>query len=92
MDLRSIENNFTDFFVVCSGSSDTQIDAISDSIEKEMQQNLGIKPHSVEGKASKEWVLLDYFEVIVHVFLRDKRQFFQIEDLWGDAVFTRIEE
>lgn len=92
MDLRSIENNFTDYFVVCSGSSDTQIDAISDSIEKEMQTKLGIRPHSMEGKSSKEWVLIDYFDVIVHVFIKDKRHFFQIEDLWGDAKFTRIDD
>lgn len=92
MDLRSIENNFTDYFVVCSGSSDTQIDAISESIEKEMSEKLNLKPHSSEGKSSKEWVLMDYFDVIVHVFLKDKRKYYQIEDLWGDANFTRIED
>ncbi len=85
LDLRKVSNAFTDFFVICSGSSDTQLDAISDSIEKEVWDHLRVHPHVVEGKANKEWILLDYYDVVVHVFLKEKRNFFRLEDLWGDA-------
>jgi ribosome-associated protein len=92
MDLREVPNAFTDFFVVCSGTSDTQIEAIADSVDKEVWESGKIHVHAVEGKANREWILMDYYDVIVHVFLKDKREFFKLEELWGDAKFTYISE
>jgi ribosome-associated protein len=90
LDLRQVDNAFTDFFVICSGTSDTQIDAIADSVDKEVWESGKIHVHAVEGKANREWILMDYYDVIVHVFLKDKRTFFKLEELWGDAKFTVI--
>ena len=90
LDLRKVDNAFTDFFVICSGTSDTQIDAIADSVDKEVWASGKIHVHAVEGKANREWILMDYYDVIVHVFLKDKRSFFKLEELWGDAKFTVI--
>jgi len=90
LDLRGVPNAFTDFFVICSGSSDTQIDAIADSVDEEVWKGMQINPHVVEGKANREWILMDYYDVVVHVFHKEKREFFKLEDLWGDAVFTNI--
>ncbi len=90
MDLRGVTNAFTDFFVICSGTSDTQIEAIADSVDKEVWESGKIHVHAMEGKANREWILMDYYNVIVHVFLKDKRTFFKLEELWGDAVFTNI--
>ncbi|MHA8067047.1 ribosome silencing factor [Aquirufa sp. ROCK2-A2] len=92
LDLREVNNAFTDFFVICSGTSDTQIDAIAESVDKEVWESGKIHAHSVEGKANREWILMDYYDVIVHVFLKDKRSFFKLEELWGDAKFTIIPE
>ncbi|WP_395786155.1 ribosome silencing factor [Aquirufa sp.] len=92
MDLRGVHNAFTDFFVVCSGTSDTQIEAIADSVDKEVWESGKIHVHAVEGKANREWILMDYYDVIVHVFLKDKRDFFKLEELWGDAKFSYLPE
>jgi ribosome-associated protein len=92
MDLREVHNAFTDFFVVCSGTSDTQIEAIADSVDKEVWESGKIHVHSVEGKANREWILMDYYDVIVHVFLKEKRDFFKLEELWGDAKFSFLPE
>ena len=90
MDLRGVHNAFTDFFVICSGSSDTQIEAIADSVDKEVWEQARVHVHAMEGRANREWILMDYYDVIVHVFLKDKRTFFKLEELWGDAKFTNI--
>ena len=92
MDMRGVANAFTDFFVVASGTSDTQIEAIADSVDKEVWESGKIHVHAMEGKANREWILMDYYDVIVHVFLKDKRDFFKLEELWGDAKFTHIAE
>ena len=90
LDLRGVSNAFTDFFVICSGTSDTQIDAIADSVDYEVSKGMNVHPHVVEGKANREWILMDYYDIVVHVFQKDKREFFKLEDLWGDAKFTNI--
>ena len=92
MDLRKVKNAFTDFFVVCSGNSDTQVDAIAESVDKEVWEETRNNPRSMEGKANHEWILVDYYDVIVHVFKKDKREFYKLEELWGDAEFTYVEE
>ncbi|WP_341227241.1 ribosome silencing factor [uncultured Arcticibacterium sp.] len=88
MDLRKINNAVTDFFVLCSGNSDTQIDAIAKSVEGLVYQKTGQDPWNREGKTQREWILLDYVDVVVHVFKSDKRGFYDIESLWGDADIT----
>ena len=92
MDLRKVKNAFTDFFVVCSGNSDTQVDAIAESVDKEVWEETRNNPRSMEGKANHEWILVDYYDVIVHVFKKDRREFYKLEELWGDAEFTYVEE
>ncbi|UCS91520.1 ribosome silencing factor [Echinicola marina] len=90
MDLRDINNSVSDFFVICSGQSDTQVEAISDSIEEEVFKSNEEKPWRSEGKNNLQWILVDYVDVVAHVFLKDKREFYGLEDLWGDAKVTHI--
>lgn len=85
MDLRKIPGSITDFFVICSGSSDTQIDAIAGSVDEEVSKKHKESPWHKEGIQNKEWILLDYVDVVVHVFKKDRREFYDIESLWGDA-------
>lgn len=91
LDLRSINNSIADFFIICTGSSDTQIDAISSSVEKMVLEKLQERPHMMEGRTNREWILLDYIDIMVHVFNRDRRSHFALEELWGDAEITHIE-
>lgn len=91
LDLRKVKNAVADFFVICSGNSDTQLDAIADSIEKEVHQCSRENPWHREGKENREWILLDYVTVVAHIFKRDRREFYALEDLWGDAVITSVE-
>ncbi len=90
MDLRMIKNTVADFFVICSGNSDTQIDAISKSIEEQVYKSGESPAWKVEGKSNGQWVLMDYVNVVAHIFLKEKREFYGLEELWGDAKTTRI--
>ncbi|MCS7005593.1 MAG: ribosome silencing factor [Cytophagales bacterium] len=89
LDLRGIKNAITDFFVICSGNNDSQVDAITDSVEKEVFKRIGEEPWKKEGSAFKEWIILDYIDVVVHIFRKEKRIFYGLEELWGDAKITR---
>ena len=92
MDLRDVKTAIADFFVICSGNSDTQIDAIADSIEEEVYKASQVDPWHEEGKANREWILLDYVDVVAHVFKKDRRSFYDLEQLWGDAEIRLVEE
>lgn len=92
LDLRKIKNAVADFFVICSGGSDKQLDAIADSVDEQVYKALQENPWHVEGKHNKEWVLLDYFDVVAHIFRNDKREFFALDKLWGDADIIEIED
>lgn len=92
MDLKGVKNSVADYFVICSGSSDTQVDAISSSVDEQVHKNTSQNPWHKEGFQNKEWILLDYVDVVAHVFLRDKRDFYNLEGLWGDAVTTTVKE
>lgn len=92
MDLRKVKNAVADFFIVCSGNSDKQLDAIADSIDAEVFKALKENPWHIEGKNNKEWMLLDYIDVVAHVFRKDRREFYALERLWGDADITEIED
>ena len=90
MDLRKIENTPCEFFVICSGNSNTQVSAIVNSIKKKVSKTLREKPLHTEGLEIAEWVLIDYVNVVVHVFQRKTREFYNIEELWGDAISTQV--
>lgn len=92
MDLREVKNAVADFFVICSGNSDKQLEAISDSVDEEVYKALKEKPWHTEGKNNKEWMILDYISVVSHIFRKDRRQFYALEKLWGDAEITEIED
>lgn len=92
MDLRKVKHAIADYFIICSGNSDTQIDAISDSVEEEIHKLSKQNPWKREGKENKEWILLDYVDVVAHIFNKDKRKFYGLEELWGDAEITRIDQ
>lgn len=91
MDLRKVKNAVADFFVLCSGNTDKQIDAISESVEEEVHKAFKENPWHIEGKNNKEWMLLDYIDVVVHIFRKDRRDFYTLERLWGDAEIVEIE-
>lgn len=91
LDLRKINNTITDFFVICSGNSATQIDAIATSVDEEVYKVSGQSPWHKEGLQNKEWILLDFVNVVVHIFNKEKRAFFDIESLWGDAEISTID-
>ncbi|MDA8758555.1 MAG: ribosome silencing factor [Flavobacteriaceae bacterium TMED42] len=90
LDLRDIENTVCSYFVVCTGSSNTHVNAIVSSIQKTVSKDLKEKPFHTEGNDNAEWVLIDYVNVIVHVFQKQIREYYNIEELWGDAKTTKI--
>lgn len=91
LDLREIENTVCDYFIIASGNSNTQVDAIVGSLKKIVSQELQDKPWSIEGQGNSEWVLVDYINVVVHVFQRHTREYYDLESLWGDSKITKIE-
>lgn len=91
LDLRDIENTVCNYFVICNGTSNTQVSAIVSSIQKTVSKELKDKPWHIEGSENAEWVLMDYVNVVVHVFQKHIREFYDIEGLWGDAKTTVIE-
>lgn len=84
LDLRKA-GGFTDYFVICTGTNPRQITAIADGVEETLRKDLGERPALVEGVERSEWILLDYFNFVVHVFGRECRAFYGLERLWGDA-------
>ncbi len=90
-DLSNIENSVAQTFVICTGNSNTQVSAIAGNIEKKVRNELQDRPWHVEGTENALWVLLDYVSVVVHVFQRQTREYYEIEELWGDAIITKIE-
>ncbi len=91
IDLSEIENSICDCFIICHGESVTQVGAITESIEKKMKEDLKVRAHHVEGLQNSQWVLLDFFDVLVHVFQEDYRSFFKLEELWADGNVMRVE-
>jgi len=90
LDLRAIDNTVCDYFIICNGTSNTQVNAIVGSIQKMVSKKLKDKPWHIEGVENAEWVLMDYVHVVVHVFQKHIREFYDIEGLWGDAKTTSI--
>jgi ribosome-associated protein len=90
LDLRALDNTVCDYFIICNGNSNTQVVAITNSIQKAVSKELKEKPWHVEGTENGEWVLMDYVNVVVHVFQKHIREYYNIESLWGDAKITSI--
>ena len=92
VDLRKLENRITDYFVICHASSGTQVSAICDSVDDTVRKETGEKPLHIEGLDNCFWVLLDYGNVIVHIFLEEYRNFYSLESLWADAVIEAMKD
>lgn len=90
-DLTKIENSVAETFIICSGNSNTQVAAIAGNIEKKVRNELKERPWHVEGTENALWVLIDYVSIVVHVFQKHIREYYDIEELWGDAKITKIE-
>lgn len=91
MDLRLLGDGPADFFIICEGTSSTQVKAISDNIQKRVKEVLGIYPNHVEGTRNALWVCMDYFNTVVHIFHPETRAFYELEDLWSDAPVTQYD-
>ena len=91
LDLRDIPSAPTNFFVICSGNVPSHVSAISDGVFETIKKATGLNPHRVEGYENAEWILMDYFDIVVHIFLKDKRQHYRLEELWADGKELRIE-
>ncbi|WP_051633090.1 ribosome silencing factor [Thermonema rossianum] len=92
LDLRGIAQAVADFFVIATGSSDTHLQALMDSVEKTVAQEAGQSPWHIEGRERKLWVLMDYVDVVVHLFQRQTREYYALEELWADAPTTFVED
>lgn len=91
LDLRDIENTVCDYFIICNGTSNTHVNAIVGSIQKTVSKAIHDKPWHVEGSDNGEWILMDYVNVVVHVFQKQVREYYDLEGLWGDAKVTPVE-
>jgi ribosome-associated protein len=92
LDLRKIHDAPTDFFIICEGDSNVQVRAITDSIYRKVKESYQTTPSHIEGGLQSTWVVMDYFDTVVHVFHRDTRAFYELEDLWSDGVLTTYED
>lgn len=91
-DLSNIENSVAETFIICSANSNTQVSAIAGNIEKKVRNEIKDRPWHVEGTENAMWVLIDYVSVVVHVFQKHIREYYDIEELWGDAKITVVED
>ena len=92
LDLTELEHTITDYFIICEGDSNVHVDAVSDSVEDYIRENLSEKPYHIEGRENAQWILIDYVDVVVHVFQHSVRDFYNLESLWADGKRTDIPE
>lgn len=92
LDMRKLRTRVADVFIICHGDNDRQVEAIAHSVEDDVEENLHERVWHREGFENKEWILLDYINLVVHVFLTEKREFYALEELWGDAEITHIKD
>ena len=90
IDLKEVKNSICDYFIICDGDSNTQVNALAENVERLTYQRLQHPPHHIEGRENSEWILIDFFSVIVHVFQKDQRAFYKLEDLWSDGKFQLL--
>ncbi len=91
LDLRHLDDAPASFFIICEGDSTTQVKAISENIYKRLKTEAGEFPSHYEGQQNSMWICMDYFEIVVHVFYKDTRSYYELEDLWSDAIFTEYQ-
>lgn len=91
MDLTNLANTVCGYFVICTGTSNTHVNAILNSVRKNVSKKLKEKPFSIEGVENQEWVLMDYVDIVVHIFQKEIREYYDIENLWGDAKIINVE-
>ena len=91
LDLREIDDSPTDFFIICDGDSTTQIRSIANNVRDRIKEEIGLSPSYIEGQDASKWVLVDYFDIVVHVFYPETREFYELEDLWSDAIVTEYQ-
>ena len=92
LNISKIENSICDYFVICHGTSSRHVDAITDSIEQKVKKELNEKPYHKEGLDNLTWVLIDYASIIIHVFQKEYRDFYNLEDLWADAPMHKYQD
>lgn len=92
IDLRGIKNAVADFFLICHGTSRTQVEAIADSVQAEVKKATGLNVWKKEGFENAEWILLDYVDVVVHIFQEANRKYYRLEELWADAGIESLTE
>lgn len=91
LDLRGLDDAPTDYFIICEGDSFTQVKAIADNVARRLKEDANTFPVHMEGQRNAQWVCIDYFTTVVHVFHPEKREFYELEDLWSDASITEYE-
>jgi ribosome-associated protein len=92
LDLQNIQNRVTDYFVICDADSNTHVNSIADSVMDYVAEHKGEKPYHSEGQTNGEWILVDYINIVAHVFLKEAREHYNIEGLWGDAEITLVND
>ncbi|PBQ30398.1 ribosome silencing factor [Sphingobacteriaceae bacterium] len=92
LNLQGLENRVTDYFVICDAESNTHVNSIADSVEETVEKMTSERPYHSEGQQNGEWILIDYINIVVHVFLREAREHYNIEGLWGDAEITEVKD
>jgi ribosome-associated protein len=92
LDLQSIENRVTDYFVICDADSNTHVNSIGDSVSEIVEKMTKERPYHIEGTQNGEWILIDYINIVAHIFLREMREHYNIEGLWGDAEITEVKD
>ena len=92
LDMRALEHSVCDFFIICHATSTTQVDSITESVEVSVKKNTGEKPHHKEGFDNRFWVLLDYGNVVVHIFQEEYRRFYDLESLWADSIIEEVKD
>jgi ribosome-associated protein len=92
LDMKDVRSATTDFYIICNGTSNTHVEAISRSVERETAEKISEKPSHMEGVQNAQWILMDYFSVVVHIFDEKSREYYRLEDLWADANMRSIKE
>lgn len=91
LNLNEIPDSVTKYFVICHGNSKTQVDAIYNGVLDKVKENCDLSPFHKEGYENAEWILIDYFDIVVHIFREENRNFYKLEELWADAKMNRYE-
>lgn len=92
INLEKVDNAITSYFVICSGTSTTQVDGLFDSVQRKLKTEMKLNAYHIEGRNNCLWILMDYGDVIVHIFEEEQRSFYNLEELWADGQIERIEQ